>query len=538
MKRIPIVILFILTLDLLFAGAVPDSLFVHGRVMLDTCGLAQVQIGGEETDSDGYYSFKLPVGTDTTLTPVFNHFLFDPPQYVISSEDTLLDSMNFTASRQIKKVIIISGQSNAENMGEPQRHFITDDVDDNIPYYLAYAYGDFGFSTLGLLTKFGYSYEYCKGYDKGFGLEMLLARTLYKHYTDSLGVIKTPYSGTSLDADWKPEGATWQWFLEKQEKAVQAYRDEGYEPEYIGFFWFQGESDESPLGSSHYRKNLREFVDRIRELFPNSSELENLPFICVRINWNPDSPYEEPIRQAQMDLPNQRTDCACVDVDDCNRFRYSSKNAHFNGSALNRIGYKLATTYLDMVGQAVDSTITVTVNINEHDMENAPMLSVSGDTTFFDGIEGTSYSFLAKLGDNLKFSVYTYNEDYESSPSLISVPFAYHPSALKVGSYTFKITSVVKVKDYPGDIEHILLNNYPNPFNPSTSIDINLPGSGNVELSIYNMQGKKVTTLVNMPMEKGTYQVKWDASAMPSGLYVARLNATGQTVVAKMLLMK
>ncbi|MCF7833495.1 MAG: T9SS type A sorting domain-containing protein [Candidatus Marinimicrobia bacterium] len=538
MKRLHLILIMLLSFSFLFADTNIDSLMVYGRVMLDTAGLEDVKIGPVVTDSEGYYSFKLPAGIDTTLTPHLNAFLFSPASYEISAEDTVLDSINFTASRQVKKVIIISGQSNAENMGEPQKHFITDEVDRNIPYYLAYCYGDFGFSTLGLLTKFGYSYEYCKGYDKGFGLEMLLARTLYKHYTDSLGVIKTPYSGTSLDSDWKPDGATWQWFLEKQEKAVDAYREYGYEPEYIGFFWFQGESDETPLGSSHYRKNLREFVDRIRERFPNSSELENLPFICVQINWNPDSPYEEPVRQAQMDLPNQRADCACVDIDDCNRLRYSSKNAHFNGNALNRIGYKLATTYLDMVGQPVDSTITVTVNINDHDMENKPMLSVSGDTTFFDGIEGTSYSFLAKLGDNLNFSVYTYNEDYESSPALIRVPFAYHPSAILDGSYTFRITSVVKVGDYPGTMEHLLMDSYPNPFNPVTLIDLQLPTFSHVELCIYDLQGKKVTTLVNMLMEKGTYQVKWDASGKPSGIYMARLIAADQIITTKMLLMK
>ena len=526
----------LINIAFVFAFTIPDSLLVHGRVMLDSAGMADVSIAGIKTDSSGYYAFKVPVGTDTTLVPHRYAFLFTPAEYHISSEDTLLDSINFLASRQIKKTIIISGQSNAEHVGEP-KYFISDDVDNNIPYYLAYSAGEYGLSTLGMLTKFGYSLTYCEGYNYGFGLEMLLARTLYKKYTDSLAVIKAPYSGTSLYYDWKIDGGTWAWFTEKHDNAVELYREKGYEPEYIGFFWFQGESDESGEAAPGYAARLQSFVDRIRARFPNDSEAENLPFICVRIKWNPSSSFEPVIRAAQMDLPNQREDCYCVDVDDCHPYRYSSKNMHFNGGALNRIGYKMANAYLKVLGIPIDSSTTITVDLDEM-VDTTVVLSVTGDTTFTHEMTELAYTFPAKLGDQFVMSLNLNSETYNYSPSTRTVFFAYDNTALVDTTYSFNVNKVVAIEDYPADMDHVLMNVYPNPFNPATSINFQLPAYSDVKLSIYDVLGRKIETLVDMPMEAGTYRVNWQADDRPSGLYLARLQAGADVLTQKLILMK
>ncbi|GEM_PF-1466132 len=536
MKRRLLILMALINIVFVFAFTTPDSLLVQGRVMLDSTGMADVSIAGVKTDSSGYYAFKMPVGIDTTLVPHRYAFLFSPAEYHISSEDTLLDSINFLASRQIKKTIIISGQSNAEHVGEP-KYFISDDVDNNIPYYLAYSGGEFGLSTLGMLTKFGYSTTYCEGYNKGFGLEMLLARTLYKKYTDSLAVMKAPYSGTSLDVDWKPDGATWQWFTEKHDNAVELYRNKGYEPEYIGFFWFQGESDEFPLGASHYPANLRTFVDRIRARFPNSSEADNLPFICVQINWNPDSPYEDPIRAAQMDIGNQREDCACVDIDDCSPYRYSSKNTHFSGGALNRIGFKMAAQYMEMLGTPLDSSVSILVNMDEM-LDTTIVLHCEGDTTFDYVMTDLEFEFPAKIGDQFTFSLNLDSDTYNYSPATRSTPFAYPQLALTDPSFTFNVNKVVAIEDYPQEIDYVTLESYPNPFNPTTAINFTLPAFGNVELSIYDILGRKIQTVIDMPMEAGNYRADWNASAYPSGLYIARLQVGGEMVTKKLVLLK
>ncbi|HEX2865779.1 MAG TPA: CHRD domain-containing protein [Ignavibacteriales bacterium] len=80
--------------------------------------------------------------------------------------------------------------------------------------------------------------------------------------------------------------------------------------------------------------------------------------------------------------------------------------------------------------------------------------------------------------------------------------------------------------------------NYPNPFNPSTSIRFTLPNSGLVNLTIYNMLGQRVATLMDRQMNAGSYEVKFDASRLPSGMYLYRLSAGDNVSVKKMMLLK
>jgi len=73
-----------------------------------------------------------------------------------------------------------------------------------------------------------------------------------------------------------------------------------------------------------------------------------------------------------------------------------------------------------------------------------------------------------------------------------------------------------------------LYQNYPNPFNPKTIINYELPITNNVDLSIYNILGQKVATLVSKKQSVGRYQVEWDASGYASGVYIYRLSAKGR----------
>jgi len=91
-----------------------------------------------------------------------------------------------------------------------------------------------------------------------------------------------------------------------------------------------------------------------------------------------------------------------------------------------------------------------------------------------------------------------------------------------------------------------LFQNYPNPFNPKTAISYQLPvrrpdGSAisNVELSIYNLWGQKVATLVSASQPAGHYEVTWDATGFSSGIYMYRLETnTGFSQVKKLVLLK
>lgn len=80
--------------------------------------------------------------------------------------------------------------------------------------------------------------------------------------------------------------------------------------------------------------------------------------------------------------------------------------------------------------------------------------------------------------------------------------------------------------------------NYPNPFNPETSIRYEVGSASPVTLTVYDVLGREVATLVNRQQPAGTYTVTFDAQRLPSGLYLYRLEAGGQTFTRTMMLLK
>ncbi|MEJ2195867.1 MAG: T9SS type A sorting domain-containing protein, partial [Ignavibacteriaceae bacterium] len=83
-----------------------------------------------------------------------------------------------------------------------------------------------------------------------------------------------------------------------------------------------------------------------------------------------------------------------------------------------------------------------------------------------------------------------------------------------------------------------LAQNYPNPFNPSTSINYNIPESGFVTLKVYDVIGKVVANLVSENKGQGSYNVTFDASNLPSGIYVYQLKVNSFIETKKMILLK
>ena len=83
-----------------------------------------------------------------------------------------------------------------------------------------------------------------------------------------------------------------------------------------------------------------------------------------------------------------------------------------------------------------------------------------------------------------------------------------------------------------------LCDNYPNPFNPSTKIEFQIPQDGHVTLSVYNMLGQQVSTLVDRNLRSGMHHVTFDAAKFASGIYFYRMKAKGFSQVKKMMLLK
>ncbi len=83
-----------------------------------------------------------------------------------------------------------------------------------------------------------------------------------------------------------------------------------------------------------------------------------------------------------------------------------------------------------------------------------------------------------------------------------------------------------------------LLQNFPNPFNPRTTLQYYLPQAGKISLKIYNLLGNPVATLTDGIQSAGSKSVEWDASDVPSGVYLCRLQAGSFTQTQKLVLMK
>jgi hypothetical protein len=113
-------------------------------------------------------------------------------------------------------------------------------------------------------------------------------------------------------------------------------------------------------------------------------------------------------------------------------------------------------------------------------------------------------------------------------------------------------TSLTVINPISNDIpkSFSLYQNYPNPFNPSTKIKFSIPatplsvengegqGVRNVQLIIYDILGREVAILVNEKLNPGTYEVEWDASNYPSGVYFYKLTVAGFSETRKMIFIK
>jgi len=95
------------------------------------------------------------------------------------------------------------------------------------------------------------------------------------------------------------------------------------------------------------------------------------------------------------------------------------------------------------------------------------------------------------------------------------------------------------VESSPGQVrEYHLSSNFPNPFNPSTTIEYQIPVRGPVTIEVFNLLGVRVATLLNGAVDAGTHHITFDATSMSSGVYLYRLHAGKIIETRKMLLLK
>lgn len=127
------------------------------------------------------------------------------------------------------------------------------------------------------------------------------------------------------------------------------------------------------------------------------------------------------------------------------------------------------------------------------------------------------------------------------------VPYMYHCHFLRhedrgmMGQFIVTDTVVTSIEDgddlqIPAQTE--LIHNYPNPFNPQTTIVYEIGNAGAVQLVVYNILGQPIAELVNENLLPGRYEAVWNASGFASGVYIVRLFAGDQQRYRKMILMQ
>lgn len=95
------------------------------------------------------------------------------------------------------------------------------------------------------------------------------------------------------------------------------------------------------------------------------------------------------------------------------------------------------------------------------------------------------------------------------------------------------------IMELKGNPDRFTLNqNYPNPFNPSTILSYTLKTDGNVKLTVFNLVGQSVAVLVDGFQKAGYYEVAFDASELPAGIYLYKLQVGDYSSVKRMTLVK
>ncbi len=161
-----------------------------------------------------------------------------------------------------------------------------------------------------------------------------------------------------------------------------------------------------------------------------------------------------------------------------------------------------------------------------------PYVRIISDTYNFDDISAGE----TRLSNN--YCIFRFSENLP-----ISFDTIHFTLDITMGDYCFWQDSTFSIvgiesEQYELPINYSLKQNYPNPFNPKTVIRYALPVTCHLDLSIYNILGQKVATLVNKKQPAGSYQVEWDASTVSSGIYYYRLEAEGFSDVKKMVVIK
>ena len=143
------------------------------------------------------------------------------------------------------------------------------------------------------------------------------------------------------------------------------------------------------------------------------------------------------------------------------------------------------------------------------------------------------------LGDFIIINIGGENEEINSILGLGSIllqsPLQFDHLA---GELIVKFTPTSIKLDQETSNEYLLFQNYPNPFNPFTKIILTIPKSEMVQIKVYDILGKEIIKLLNEYKQAGSYEIDFDASNLPSGIYFYRMISGSYAETKKMILLR
>jgi plastocyanin len=184
-------------------------------------------------------------------------------------------------------------------------------------------------------------------------------------------------------------------------------------------------------------------------------------------------------------------------------------------------------------GRTTDATSAMLNNENS-------TVSLSADG-YIGGVQMTlthSNDFTIELTDNCMASNYVNHGNYTTL--VVVEP---HSELLFTANGTFEIKDLI-VANSENEINVSMINEfslsaaYPNPFNPNTSFDVSIPTAGYLSVKVYDLSGKLVNTIANGIYNQNNYTFTWDASGMPSGMYVINAEFNNSSISHNISLIK
>ncbi len=176
-------------------------------------------------------------------------------------------------------------------------------------------------------------------------------------------------------------------------------------------------------------------------------------------------------------------------------------------------------------------------------IQTPPVISGQDAEDFTITTDVDVYPLMLPYNDRINYGISFTPTSEGYKEAIFSIYDGENRELIEVTLTGFALTSTDNPDSEVLPLINMLGNNYPNPFNPETTISYSVKTSGPVQLNIYNIKGQRVKRLVNDNKEAGRYSVVWDGkdgnnNAVASGLYLYKLESLGFTSTKKMILMK